>query len=64
MKDEIEEVCQGRKRKAVAIELDEIPVCRECDTMLAESENAQSGEGIVTEEDRTGEVEKGVEAHF
>ena len=37
MKDEIEEVRQGRKRKAMAVELDEIPVCRGCDTMLVET---------------------------
>ena len=37
MRDEIEEVRQGRKRKAMAVELDEIPVCRGCDTMLIET---------------------------
>ena len=37
MRDEIEEVRQGRKRKALAIELDEIPVCRGCDIMLVET---------------------------
>lgn len=37
MKDQIEDVRQGRKRKAMAVELDEVPVCRSCDSMLVET---------------------------
>ncbi len=63
MKDQMEEVRGGRlgrKRKAQAIELDEVPVCHACDAMLVETGAHRDEVGMFLAREHVGQRDGGL----